>query len=309
MKLSIIIVNYKTPELTLRCIESIYTSIVDSTFEVIVADNDSQDNSKEKISHSFPSVKWISNSYNAGFGRANNLGVKHAKGEFILLLNSDMLLLPDQNLNVLLNRIKDNSKIGIIGCKLLNEDGSFQKSVYYDIGTLKRELRNNVLWYKLTKPVPKKLDAVMGSFMLFRKTDFEKLKGFDEDFFMYAEELELCMRFKRKLQKEIIYDENYIAIHKHGGSSKVSDWSINQNMLSNALLHFKLNGWLGYFRYHTIFLINIMTNLVFSFTLEKKLKKSYLKTYKAYFIHFFTYFKIPFYYTFKENRRFLKAKR
>lgn len=307
MKLSIIIVNYKTPELTLRCIESIYASVIDVSFEVIVVDNDSQDNSKEKITHSFPSVKWISNTYNAGFGRANNLGVKHAKGEFILLLNSDMLLLPDQNLNVLLNRIKDNSKIGVIGCKLLNEDGSFQKSYYYDIGTLKRELRNNVLWYKLMKPVPKRLDAVMGSFMLFRKTDFEKLEGFDEDFFMYAEELELCMRFKRKLQKEIIYDENYIAIHKHGGSSKVSDWSINQNMLSNALLHFKLNGWLGYFRYHAIFLINILTNTVFLFTLEKKLKESYLNTYKAYFNHFVSYFRIPFYYTFKKKRNFLKV--
>src|SRR5690625_224040 len=203
MKLSIIIINYKTPDLTSRCIDSIYKSDISFPFEIIVVDNNSQDNSKNIVITMFPDIKWIQNSYNSGFGRANNLGVKQAKGEFILLLNSDMLLLPDQNLNVLLNRIKDNSKIGVIGCKLLNEDGSFQKSYYYDIGTLKRELRNNVLWYKLMKPVPKRLDAVMGSFMLFRKTDFEKLEGFDEDFFMYAEELELCMRFKRKLQKEI----------------------------------------------------------------------------------------------------------
>ena len=305
--LSIIIINYKTPELTLRCIESIYASVIDVSFEVIVVDNDSQDNSKEKITHSFPSVKWISNTYNAGFGRANNLGVKHAKGEFILLLNSDMLLLPDQNLNVLLNRIKDNSKIGIIGCKLLNEDGSFQKSYYYDIGTIKRALRNNILWYKLTKPKPQKLDAVMGSFMLFRKSDFNTLGGFDEDFFMYAEELELCMRFQRILEKKIIYDERYTAIHKHGGSSVASNWSIQQNMLSNALLHLKLNGWTGYFLYHFVFHFNIITNLVLWFTLGDHQKQSYSRMYKAYLSHYSQYFKIPFYYSFKQNRKFLKA--
>jgi GT2 family glycosyltransferase len=301
--LSIIIVNYKTPDLTIRCIKSIP---IDSKIEVIVVDNDSNDGSIEQISSKFDNIKILKSTYNSGFGRANNLGVKNANGEYILLLNSDMLLLPNNNLQDCINQFYKDTNIGVLGCKLLNEDSSFQKSTYYDVATLKNLLSYNILWFKIFKPKPTSLDAIMGSFMIFRKKDFENLSGFDEDFFMYAEELELCARFK-KSGKKILYFDQYTAIHKHGGSSEGSNWSLKQNLLSNALLQLKVNGFLGYLFYHLVFQINILTNVLLYFTLDKMNRKSYNRLYYAYFSNYLIYFKIPFYYTFFRNRKFLKA--
>jgi len=306
MQLSIII-NYKTPDLTSRCIDSIYNSEISFPFEIIVVDNDSQDNSKVHITTRFPEVKWIGNTYNAGFGRANNLGVENSKGKYILFLNSDMLLKAGQDIQECINPLSEEG-VGVVGCELFNEDGSFQKSCFYDVATIKYLLSYNILWYKLFKPQPRSLDAIMGSFMLFRKEDFKKLKGFDEDFFMYSEELELCTRFKQDLNKRCVYVDTYSAIHKHGGSSDGTNWSLRQNMLSNALLYLKVRGWWGYIAYHLVFHLNIITNTFLFFTLSKENRKNYIDLYRSYFSNYWMYFQIPFYYTFKKNRKFLKAK-
>lgn len=307
IELSIIIVNYKTPDLTLRCVKSIYESGIALPFEVIIVDNASGDHSKEWIITEFPEVIWVSNSYNAGFGRANNLGVTHSTGKTILLLNSDMVLLPDQRLEECIELLEKNSETGVVGCRLIHENGSDQKSVYYDVATIRYLLSYNILWCKLFGYKPRSLDAVMGSFMMFRRADFESVDGFDEDFFMYAEELELCKRFQRR-NKTIIYNNNYTAIHKHGGSSDGSKWSGRQNMLSNALLYFKVRGCAGYLVYHFMFHVNIVTNLLLFFTLSAESKKSYIDLYRSYFSNYGWYFRIPFYYTFRKNRTFLKAK-
>ncbi|MCO5269629.1 MAG: glycosyltransferase family 2 protein [Brumimicrobium sp.] len=306
MELSIIIVNYKTPILTHRCIESIYQSKTSFNFEIIVVDNFSQDDSEKIITKDFPEVKWINNTYNAGFGRANNLGVSQAKGEYILLLNSDMLL--SQDLHPCIEKLEESTLNGVLGCQLQNEDGSFQKSCYYDVGTIRHLLSYNILWYKLFKPQPKSLDAVMGSFMLIRKTDFDVVGGFDKDFFMYAEELEMCYRVKKK-GKKIVYFDKYIAIHKHGGSSTESNWTLRQNLLSNALLYLKTGGWLSYLSYHLIYHFNIITNTFLSFSLSKNDRQVYQKLYIAYLSNYFRYFYLPFIYSFKKNREFLKVKR
>lgn len=307
MQLSIIIINYKTPDLTSRCIDSIYKSDISSPFEIIVVDNDSQDESEKIITSQFKDVKWIQSNYNSGFGRANNLGVEHAKGEYILLLNSDMLLLENQDFRKCIEPLRQKG-IGIVGCKLLNEDKSLQKSTYYDVATIRYLLSYNILWYKLFRPKPKSFDAVMGSFMVFKKKDFDELNGFDEDFFMYAEELELCTRFNQILNKKCDYVKSYIAIHKHGGSSHGGNWPMRQNTLSNALLYFKVRGWLGYILYHLFFHLNVLTNILLFFSLSKENRKNYLDLYKSYFSNYISYFRIPFYYTFKKDRKFLKAR-
>ena len=123
---------------------------------------------------------------------------------------------------------------------------------------------------------------------------------------MYAEELELCYRFK-KSGKKIIFFDGYTAIHKHGGSSQGSNWSRNQNMLSNALMYLKIRGWAGYFLYHFVFHINVVTNLLLFFTLSGESRKSYIDLYKSYFSNYGMYFKIPFYYTFRKERKFLNV--
>ena len=144
MRLSIIIVNYKTSELTLRCITSILDSILSCPIEIIVVDNYSEDNSEKTITSQFPNIIWINNIQNEGFGRANNIGAKKAKGKFLLFLNSDMLLLNNTISNTL-DYIEKNSSIGVLGCKLLNEDMTLQKSTYFYVGDYMGILQNNLL--------------------------------------------------------------------------------------------------------------------------------------------------------------------
>ena len=91
--LSIIIVNYKTPDLVIQCIRSVYQETLRHPFEIIVVDNDSQDDSQARILAAFPGVTWIQMNYNSGFARGNNAGIRQATGEWILLLNGDTLVL------------------------------------------------------------------------------------------------------------------------------------------------------------------------------------------------------------------------
>ena len=93
VNVSVIIVNYKTPELILDCLYTIYEQTKVVSFEVIIVDNDSQDNSQFVIQNQYPDVQWIQMNYNSGFARANNAGIKAAAGEYVLLLNSDTLIL------------------------------------------------------------------------------------------------------------------------------------------------------------------------------------------------------------------------
>ncbi|MBP6661019.1 MAG: glycosyltransferase, partial [Chitinophagales bacterium] len=93
MDLSIVIVNYKSPQLILSCLKTIYNETKIISFEIIIVDNDSNDDSRQIIQQHYPNVQWIQMDYNSGFARANNAGIRNAKGEFLLLLNSDTLIL------------------------------------------------------------------------------------------------------------------------------------------------------------------------------------------------------------------------
>lgn len=303
--LSIVIINYNTPDLTIRCIESIKKAEI-SSVEVIVVDNKSTDSSINCISKKFPTLKIIKNSYNSGFGRANNLGIQHAKGEYILLLNSDMILSED-TVKKCYDIIVNSPKIGALGCKLVNEDGSDQKSVYYHVGDFTGVLKDNLLYNYLFYKQPTRIKGIMGAFMLIPKSVFEEVGGFDPDFFMYAEELELCHRIEKAGYK-IHYTEETFAIHKHGGSSSNKKWSNRQNLLSNALLYLKINGLGGYFIYHILCHVNTLTNFFLMWKLDKNYRKGYYQTQRDYFSNYLYYLQIPFLYSknFGNGKRLLK---
>ena len=129
--LSIIIVNYKNYELTNKCIDSVIKSIKNNiNYEIIVIDNDSPNDSYEKISEMFKGLNYIriiKNSSNAGFGAANNLGAEKAIGKYILFLNPDILVV-DDGIHKMLNKIKLDREVGLVSCKLLNDDRSIQYS-------------------------------------------------------------------------------------------------------------------------------------------------------------------------------------
>jgi GT2 family glycosyltransferase len=231
MALSIIIVNYKTPALLVDCLRTVFTGRETITMEVIVVDNASGDNSREIVTTAFPQVKWIPLSYNAGFARANNEGIRQATGDVVLLLNSDTLNEDNAIENCYQQFI--TSPYVACGVQLLNADRTPQISGnYFMKGGLNYllplpYLGNFIKWLgnrvKVEKPnVPDsdalvEVDWINGAFLMVKKTAIEKAGLLDEDFFLYAEEAEWCSRL-RKTGKLSIYGQ-YKVIHLQGESA------------------------------------------------------------------------------------------
>lgn len=232
MDISIIIINYKSAALVLDCIESIYKHTKEHSFEVILVDNDSGDNCQEEVLKRYPATIWIQMGYNAGFGRANNEGFKIAKGQFVLLLNADTVIL-DGAIDKCANLLKKHPEASGGGVQLMNPDGTKQISGAYDIkGGLNSllplpYLGRFVRWlgYASRSTVPSitefedatEIHWIVGAFIMVKKTALEKSGYFDPDFFMYSEEIEWCYRL-RKNGKLLLFPEPKV-IHLLGGTS------------------------------------------------------------------------------------------
>lgn len=295
MKLSIVIVNYRTPNLTLKCIESIYNSISDSlTVEIIIIDNNSQDNSKEIVISKFNQIIWVDNAVNEGFGRANNIGIIQSSYDSILLINSDVVVLPGTIEDCMTELQRDNN-IGVLGCELLNKDGSKQKSLF-PISSYIHLLNQNLIIDKFFRFKEPPNNAIMGSFMLFPRSVFDKVGLFDPHFFMYCEEIELCHRIIGAGYR-VEQNVKVSVIHEHGASTKNKDWSIKQKYASNALLFYKVHGFWGYSLYHLLFFFNMVCNFVFMWFIDSKYRKAFWKMNKLVLSKFSVYITLPFIYT------------
>jgi GT2 family glycosyltransferase len=228
VSLSIIIVNYRSMRLALDCINTIYKETSNITFEIIVVDNASGDDSESLLKNSYPAVRWIQMGYNAGFARANNQGIRQSNGEAALLLNPDILI---EN-KAIENCCRQFARSSYVACgvQLLNEDRTPQISGNYFmtgglnhllplpyIGNFIKSLGNLV---KVKKPnVPDTseetpVDWINGAFLMVKKKAIEKAGLLDEDFFLYAEEAEWCSRLK-KTGKLCIYGQ-FKVIHLQG---------------------------------------------------------------------------------------------
>lgn len=302
--LSIIIVNYRTPELTRRCVESIYATSAGEVREVIIVDNDSKELFDDSLEKEFPTLQIIKNSSNVGFGRANNLGAQHAQGKYLLFLNSDMILKAD-TLSTCYQEIKQKGDIGVLSCKILNEDGSLQRSLFYDSGTFRALFKENLVIDKFYHFKEYKIRAVIGAFMLIPKTVFEKVGGFDPDFFMYSEELDLCDRI-RKSGYSIKQTNKTTALHKHGGSTKDSLWSKKQKLVSSQLYYRKKFGFLGLLTYYFILFFNYFTNFIAMWFLDKQYRRGYYLSFKNY-LSSFNYFWSVSFFIFRKKKGFLKV--
>ncbi|OQP45457.1 family 2 glycosyl transferase [Niastella yeongjuensis] len=229
--LSVIIVNYKTPQLLTDCLATFFSGQNQENLEVIVVDNASGDNSQEIVTRAFPRVKWVQMSYNAGFARANNEGIRQSTSDVVLLLNSDTL--NQHNAIEQCYRQFITSDYVACGVQLLNTDRSPQISGNFFmkgglnyllplpyLGSFIKWLGNVV---KVEKPnVPDssalvEVDWINGAFLMVKKTAIEKAGLLDEDFFLYAEEAEWCSRL-RKTGKLCIYGQ-YKVIHLQGESA------------------------------------------------------------------------------------------
>ncbi len=234
--ISIIIVNYNVKEFVLNLISSIEKSSKNLAVEVIIVDNASSDGSVELIRNRFPNVKLIVNSENIGFGKANNQGIEIAKGKFILFLNPDTVLKED-TLHKMVDFLNSNPKIGMATCKVLNPDGSLQLACrrsyptpwvsFTKIAGLSKIFPKSKIFaqYNLTylpENATYEVDAISGSFMFLKREILDKVKGFDSDFFMYGEDLDLCYRVRENGYKIFYFYETEI-IHYKGESTKRSN--------------------------------------------------------------------------------------
>jgi GT2 family glycosyltransferase len=232
VKLSIIIVNWNTRDITRDCLRSIREHVTSLTYEVIVVDNASSDGSAEMICDEFPDVRLIANDDNLGFGRANNQAMRVARGEYFFLLNSDTVIL-DGAVERLIDFIAADPSIGIAGCKLLFEDRTLQSSCSR-FPSIRVALLEDLMLYKfLSRRLQgewllggywphdhaRDVDAVWGAAMLLRREVFDQTGGFDERIFMYGEDLEWCWRVHDKGWR-IAFTPDAAIIHLNHKSSE-----------------------------------------------------------------------------------------
>lgn len=243
--ISIIIVNYNVKELLEQCILSIFAASKNLKVEVIVVDNNSFDGSVDFLKEKFPSshcVKIISLDRNLGFAKANNVGAKAASGEYLLILNPDTILQEDTIEKTLAFYKKDPS-VGAVTCKLILPSGKLDLAcrrsfptpsvALYRILGLSRLFPKSKIFGKynltyLNENIACEVDAIAGAFMLIKKENYDKIGGFDEDYFMYGEDLDLCFRIK-KFGYKIYYNPETSIVHYKGESTKKSSLSYVNN--------------------------------------------------------------------------------
>jgi GT2 family glycosyltransferase len=239
--LSVIIVNYKSASLIKDCLGSIYAGAKDISFEIIVVDNDSKDDSKELVLATYPQVRWIEMGYNSGFARANNEGIKQSNGRVVLLLNSDTLIL-DNAIENCLQKLEAEPFIAC-GVQLLNRDMTPQISGNYFmrgglnyllplpyLGNLFKMLGGILKVKKPNLPDSNstiEVDWINGAFLMVKKSVIEQVGLLDEDFFLYAEEAEWCARLK-KAGRLCIFGEIKI-IHLQGETAVATFSSLDKS--------------------------------------------------------------------------------
>ena len=253
MKLSIVIVSYNVKDYIKQCIRSILRSnLPKSSFEIIIIDNDSYDGTVQDIKKSFDNIYIIENKVNEGFSKAVNKGIKKANGDFICLLNPDVII-NENTFSTLIKYLQSNKHVGCIGPKIINVDGSIQHSCKRSFPT---PLNAIFRLFYLDKIFPKskffgkynltyldvnkihKVDAISGAFMMFNKDIINEIGFLDEDFFMFGEDIDFCYRIKNK-GYDIIYNPNTEIMHYKGESVKTAPYDM-VNIFYNAMeIYFK----------------------------------------------------------------------
>lgn len=203
MKLSIIIVNWNTRDLLSDCLSSIYEPALDIDFEVLVVDNDSSDGSQAMINNQFPEVKLTANSNNPGFAIGNNQALRVCSGEYVLLLNPDTIV-KSGAIEKLVKFLDDFPEAGAAGARLLNLDGSLQRSAFPKPTVFRefwRLFHLDGLMYIAKYPMnrwslnqAREVDILKGACLLIRRIALNQVGLFDEEYFMYSEEFDLCTR-------------------------------------------------------------------------------------------------------------------
>ncbi|MDI3496461.1 MAG: hypothetical protein PWQ35_482 [Patescibacteria group bacterium] len=260
MDLSIIIVNYKSKALLINCLKSIKEAdLAGITYEVILVENNSGDDLSDILSFQ-DNIKLILSKRNLGMGGGNNLGIKVASGDYILILNPDTVLKPEA-IKVLLSYLKANSKVGLVGPKLLYPDGSLQLSCARFPSFFMPILRRTFLGDYFKKQRDSftmsdfdhnkiiTVDWLMGSCLLFKrviKLDSSRVYQpyFDERYFMYFEDIDLARTFHSQ-GLDVVYNPQALVIHNHARQSAKHPWYMA--VFKDRLTWVHIASWFKYF--------------------------------------------------------------
>jgi N-acetylglucosaminyl-diphospho-decaprenol L-rhamnosyltransferase len=227
---SIIIVTYNSERFIASCLSSILQHRTDYSYEIIVVDNDSQDMTKEIVQR-FDSVNLIENKENQGFSKANNIGIMHSKGRYTFLLNPDVHI-TDHCVDQLTRRLNEDDSRAIVAPKLVYSDGSIQESarrfpnLFIQVAgriplfhKLVQTQHNEYLMKDWNHSSNRDVDWVIGAAILAKKEDLIEIGMFDEDFFLYCEDIDLCYRFYKRGYKAY-YDADVTLIHEYQKTSR-----------------------------------------------------------------------------------------
>ena len=231
MQLSVIILNYNVRYFLEQCVLSVQKALTNLDAEIIVVDNNSSDGSCEMMKQLFPHIKLIENPVNVGFPKGNNVGVAEAKGEYICILNPDTVVAEDTFTKIFNSQLSThNSQLGIIGCKLIDGTGNFLPESKRGVPTPWVAFTKIFGLYKisnffgkyyaqhLTENQSGKVDVLVGAFMIMKRDLYLQVGGFDENCFMYSDDIDLSYMIQ-KLGKENFYFHKTSVIHYKGEST------------------------------------------------------------------------------------------
>lgn len=276
-KVSIIIVSYNTKELLFNCLQSIFSLQFIDNYEVIVVDNNSSDGTIKMVEELYPMTKLIKSNKNIGFGAANNLGCKIAKGEYLFFLNSDTVLYEDSIYKLLyfFKTYHNKLNIGAIGCLMVDNEGNINgygssfpncrnesNKHFKKIKLLSKYFSDDVETYN-TDQEYFKVDYVLGADMFINKNLFIELNGFDEKYFMYYEESDFQFRLSLRGYKQYIVTSTKILHLEDGTGKKMQNYSNKKRILvhKSRNLYLSKNDKENYMKYLIIDSIVTLLNI------------------------------------------------
>jgi GT2 family glycosyltransferase len=264
--LSVLLVNYNDRENLSRCLDSLKSHIRDIPHEIIVVDNDSSDGSQEFIRESHPDVKLILSRENIGFARANNLGLQECRGEFILLLNTDTVVMPDA-IDILMEAIRSSPGLGAVGPALFlkekNYQVSFGRRVSFWPELLQKGFLNHFYRIKLRFfPKPRTVGWLSAACLLAKHSVLKNVGYFDENFFLYFEDIDLCVRI-RKSGYDLLFQPRAKVSHIGGATTSNMKWLSRFHYRKSQLYFYrKHNSRAAQFMLRSYLWLSFMLNLL-----------------------------------------------
>ena len=250
MDLSIIIVNWNSARYVENCLRALYRNAVGVDFETIVVDNGSFDSCQKMIADKFPGVRFLQSERNLGFAQANNFGARMAHGEFLLFLNPDTEIIGNAVKGMLL-AIKGLPRAGILGCKLLNTDMTYQTSCRQPFPTILNQVFDSDILHRLLPDhSPREaallskaanlleVQVISGACMMIRKTVFEEVGGFSSEYFMYTEDVDLCFKVRRAGYANYYLGDVSIVHHGGGSSNQRKENSYGNVQMRESIFKF-----------------------------------------------------------------------